>query len=85
MQPMNKKDQAGGMRDKMRYSNGGVSMNGFKPAQMITINTHRAAGRRVHAVRHTTILDVAAIAVAAIMAVCGSMLAWHIFTVAKGI
>ena len=68
----------------MRYSNGGVSMNGFKPAQMITINTHRAAGRRVHAVRHTTILDVAAIAVAGVMAVCGSLLAWHIFTVAIG-
>ena len=81
---MNKKDQAGGMRDKMRYSNGGVSMNGFKPAQMITINTHRAAGRRVHAVRHTTILDVAAIAVAGVMAVCGSMLAWHIITVVMG-
>ena len=59
-------------------------MNGFKPAQMITINAHRAAGRRVHAVRHTTLLDVAAIAVAGVIAVCGLMLAWHIFTVAMG-
>ena len=59
--------------------------SGFKPAQMIPVNPHRAAGRRVHAVRPTTLLDVAAIAVAGVMAVCGLMLAWHIFTVAKGI
>ena len=59
--------------------------NGFVPEQLIAVNAHRAAGRRVHAVRHTTILDVAAIAVAGVMAVCGSMLAWHIFTVAMGV
>ena len=56
--------------------------SGFKPAQMIPVNAHRSAGRRVHAVRPTTMLDVAAIAVAGVIAVCGSMLAWHIVTVA---
>lgn len=68
----------------MRYSNGGVSMNGFKPAQMIPVNPHRAAGRRVHAVRPTTMLDVAAIAASVVIAGCGSLLAWHIITVVMG-
>lgn len=58
---------------------------GFVPAQLIAVNAHRSVGRRVHAVRPTTMLDVAAIAVAGVMAVCGSMLAWHIFTVAMGV
>ena len=57
---------------------------GFVPEQLIAVNTHRAAGRRVHAVRQTTILDVAAIAVAGVIAVCGSLLAWHIITVVMG-
>ena len=57
---------------------------GFVPEQLIAVNAHRSAGRRVHAVRHTTILDVAAIAVAGVMAVCGSLLAWHIITVVMG-
>ena len=57
---------------------------GFVPTQLIAVNPHRSVGRRVHAVRPTTMLDVAAIAVAGVMAVCGSMLAWHIFTVAMG-
>ena len=58
--------------------------SGFKPAQMIPVNPHRSAGRRVRAVRPTTMLDVAAIAVAGVMAVCGSLLAWHIITVVMG-
>lgn len=58
--------------------------SGFKPAQMIPVNPHRAAGRRVHAVRTATILDVAAIAASVVIAVCGSLLAWHIFTVVMG-
>ena len=57
---------------------------GFVPEQLIAVNPHRAAGRRVHAVRPTTLLDVAAIAVAGVMAVCGSLLAWHIITVVMG-
>ena len=57
---------------------------GFVPEQLIAVNAHRASGRRVHAVRPTTLLDVAAIAVAGVIAVCGSLLAWHIFTVAIG-
>ena len=58
--------------------------NGFVPTQLIAVNTHRAAGRRVHAVRHTTILDVAAIAASVVIAGCGSLLAWHIITVVMG-
>ena len=37
---------------------------GFVPEQLIAVNAHRSAGRRVHAVRPKTMLDVAAIAVA---------------------
>ena len=59
--------------------------NGFVPEQLIAVNTHRAAGRRVHAVRMHTMVDIVAIAAATVMAVCGSMLAWHIFTVAMGV
>ena len=55
---------------------------GFVPEQMVTVNPHRAAGRRVHAVRMHTMVDVAAIVAATVIAACGSMLAWHIFTVA---
>lgn len=57
---------------------------GFVPEQLIAVNPHRAAGRRVHAVRTYTIVDVVAIAAATVIAACGSMLAWHIFTVAMG-
>lgn len=56
-------------------------IKGFVPEQMVTVNRHRSAGRMVHAVRPTTMLDVAAIAVAGVMAVCWTLLAWHIFTV----
>ena len=58
---------------------------GFVPEQLIVVNPHRAAGRRVHAVSPNTMLDVAAIALAGVIAVCGSLLAWHIFTVAMGV
>ena len=58
---------------------------GFVPAQLITVNPHRSAGRRVHAVRMYTMVDVVAIFAATVLAACGSMLAWHIFTVAKGV
>ena len=59
--------------------------NGFVPEQMVTVNPHRASGRRVHAVRIHTMVDVVAIVAATVIAACGSMLAWHIFTVAKGV
>lgn len=57
---------------------------GFVPTQLIAINAHRVAGRRVHAVRMHTMVDVAAIVAATVIAACGSMLAWHISTVAMG-
>lgn len=57
---------------------------GYKPTQLIPINPHRAAGRRVHAFRATTMLDVAAIAAAIVIATCGAILAWHIITVVWG-
>ena len=59
-------------------------IKGFVPTQLIAVNPHRAAGRRVHAVRMHTMVDVVAIAAATVIAVCGSLLAWHIFTVAMG-
>lgn len=55
---------------------------GFVPEQLIAVNAHRSVGRRVHAVRLYTMVDVVAIAAATVIAVCVSMLAWHIFTVA---
>ena len=57
---------------------------GFVPDQLIAVNPHRSVGRRVHAVRMYTMVDVVAIAAATVIAACGSMLAWHIFTVAMG-
>ena len=57
---------------------------GFIPAQLIPINAHRSVGRRVHAVRMHTMVDIVAIAAATVIAACGSMLAWHIFTVVMG-
>ena len=58
---------------------------GFVPTQLITVNAHRSSGRRVHAVRMYTMVDVVAIFAATVIAACGSMLAWHIFTVEKGV
>lgn len=57
---------------------------GFVPEQLVAVNPHRAAGRQVHAVRMYTMVDVVAIAAATVIAACGSMLAWHMFTVAIG-
>lgn len=58
-------------------------MNGLRlERQLVTLNTHRDAGRKVHAVRTVTSADVVAIVLAGVMAVCGSLLAWHIFAVA---
>lgn len=59
-------------------------MRGFTPEQLVELNTHRTEGRRVHAVRPVTALDVAVIALASAMTAGVLVLAWHIFSVAMG-
>lgn len=60
------------------------AQRGFTPEQFVELNTHRNEGRKVHVSRDITFTDVAAITLASVIAVCASMLAWHIFSVAMG-